>query len=46
VFSELDSILLSIERITNEALERHADMQTTKKGKQLFKNVKDFIALL
>jgi hypothetical protein len=32
VFLEPNSILLSIERIVNEAVERGADMQTTKKG--------------
>jgi hypothetical protein len=45
VFSKPDSILLLIERIVDEALECRANMQTTKKGKQLFKNVKDFAAL-
>ncbi len=37
---EPDSILLPIERIIDEALERHADMQTMKKGEQLLKNGK------
>jgi hypothetical protein len=41
VFSELDSILLSIERIVDEAMERCADMQTMKKSEELFENVKN-----
>jgi hypothetical protein len=45
VFSKLDSILLPTERIVDEALECRADMQTTKKGEQLFENVKDFATL-
>jgi hypothetical protein len=45
VFSEPDSILLPIERIVDKALERWANMQMTKKGEQLLKNVKDSIAL-
>jgi predicted transcriptional regulator len=45
VFSKPDSILLSTERIVNEALERRAYMQMTKKGEQLLKNVKDFVVL-
>jgi hypothetical protein len=32
MFSELDSILLPIERIVDKALEHRADMQTIKKG--------------
>jgi predicted transcriptional regulator len=39
----LDSILLSIERIIDKALEHRANMQTTKKGKQLLENVKDSV---
>jgi hypothetical protein len=34
-----------IERIVDKVVERCTDMQTTKKGEQLFKNVKDSIAL-
>jgi hypothetical protein len=45
VFSELDSILLLIERILDKALERCIDMQTTKKGEQLLENIKDSVAL-
>jgi hypothetical protein len=45
VFSEPDSILFPIERIVDEALERHANMQMTKKCEQLFKNIKDSTAL-
>jgi hypothetical protein len=45
MFSELDSILLLIERIVDEALECCVDMQMTKKGEQLFENVKNSIAL-
>jgi hypothetical protein len=33
MFLELDSILLLIERIVYEVVERRVDMQTTKKGK-------------
>jgi hypothetical protein len=45
MFLESDSILLSTKRIVDEALECHANMQMTKKGEQLFKNVKDSITL-
>jgi predicted transcriptional regulator len=45
VFSKPNSILLSTEKIVDKAVERHADMQTTKKGKQLFENIKDSAAL-
>jgi hypothetical protein len=45
VFSELDSFFIPTEKIVDEALERHADMQTTKKGEQLLENVEDFTTL-
>jgi hypothetical protein len=45
VFSKPNSILLLIERIIDEAMERCADMQTMKKGEQLFENVKDSTTL-
>jgi hypothetical protein len=45
VFLEPNLILLLTERIVDEAVECCADMQTTKKGKQLLENVKDFVAL-
>ncbi len=45
MFLEPDSILLLIERIINEALERRANMQMMKKGEQLFENVKNFVVL-
>jgi hypothetical protein len=45
LFLELDSILLLIERIVDEALECCANMQTMKKGEQLFENVKDSATL-
>ncbi len=45
MFLEPDSILLLIERIVDEVVERCGDMQMMKKGEQLFKNVKDFVAL-
>jgi hypothetical protein len=45
VFLKPDSILLLIERIVDDALEHHTDMQTMKKGKQLLENVKDSAAL-
>ncbi len=37
--------MLPIEIIINKALERRADMQTTKKGEQLLENVKDSATL-
>jgi DNA-binding MarR family transcriptional regulator len=45
VFLDPDSILLLIERIVDEVVERCAYMQMTKKGEQLFKNVKDSAVL-
>jgi diacylglycerol kinase len=45
VFLKPDSILLLIERIIDKVVEGCVDMQTTKKGEQLLKNVKDFAAL-
>jgi hypothetical protein len=45
VFLEPDSILLSTERIVDEALEQHANMQMMKKGEQLLENVEDFVVL-
>jgi hypothetical protein len=45
VFLEPNSILLSIEKIVDKALERRAYMQTMKKGEQLLENVKDSAAL-
>jgi hypothetical protein len=44
LFSEPNSILLSIERIIDEALERRADMQMMKKDEQLLDNVKNSVA--
>jgi hypothetical protein len=40
-----DSILLSTERIVDEAFEHRANMQMMKKGEQLLENVKDFVVL-
>jgi hypothetical protein len=40
-FCSLTSILLLIERIVEKVLECHANMQMTKKGKEVFENVKD-----
>jgi hypothetical protein len=45
MFLEPNSILFSTEIIVNKALECHIDMQMTKKGEQLLKNVKNSTAL-
>jgi hypothetical protein len=45
VFLEFKSILLSTERIVDKVVEQRENMQTTKKGEHLFKNVKDFAVL-
>jgi hypothetical protein len=45
VFSELDSILLLIEKIIDNAVECRIEMSTTKKGEQLLENVKDSAVL-
>ncbi len=47
MFSEPDSFLLflSIEIIIDEALERYANMQMTKKGEQLLESIKDSAVL-
>jgi hypothetical protein len=45
MFLKFNSILLRTKKIIDEALEHRANMQTTKKGKQLFKNVKNFAVL-
>jgi hypothetical protein len=41
VFSEPNSILFPFERIVDEAVEPHANMQMMKKGKQLLENIKN-----
>jgi hypothetical protein len=45
LFLDPDSILILIERIIDEAVERRADMQTMKKGEQLLENVENSVVL-
>jgi hypothetical protein len=45
MFSKPNSILFLTKRIVDKAVEHRANMQMTKKGEQLFENVKDFAAM-